>query len=76
MPVNWVEPVRYDVFEPDGTYLGAVVPPEEFEPFPRPVFEGDYVWTVTEDELGVERVVRFRITIPLPAPDRIRAQPS
>ncbi len=76
MPVNWVEPVRYDVFEPDGTYLGVVLPPDEFEPFPRPVFDGDYVWAVTEDELGVERVVRFRITIPLPAPDQIRAQPS
>jgi len=76
MPVNWVEPVRYDVFEPDGTYLGAVVPQEEFEPFPRPVFEGDYVWAVTEDELGVERVVRFRITIRPPGPDRIHVQPS
>jgi len=26
-PVIWVEPLRYDVFEPDGVYLGVVVPP-------------------------------------------------
>ena len=76
MPVEWVEPLRYDVFEPDGTYLGVVVPPVDFEAFPRPVFDGDLVWAVTEDDLGVERVVRFRITIPPPAPDQTRAPPS
>jgi len=61
--VTWVEPLRYDVFEPDGTYLGAVVPPDEFAPRPNPVFEGDHVWAVTRDELGVQRVVRFRIVV-------------
>ena len=63
MPVNWVEPLRYDVFEPDGTYLGAVVPPDGFSAFPDPIFDGDHVWAVTRDELGVERVVRFRIEV-------------
>ena len=29
--------------------------------FPAPVFDSDNVWAVTEDELGVERVVRYRI---------------
>ena len=62
-PVLWDQPLRYDVFEPDGTYLGVVVPPDEFSPFPDPVFDGDHVWAVTEDELGVERVVRFRIEV-------------
>ena len=61
MPVVWRESVRYDVFEPDGTYLGVVVPPDEFTPYVEPVFDGDHVWAVTRDELGVERVVRFRI---------------
>ena len=61
MPVVWREPVRYDVFEPDGRYLGVVVPPDEFTPYVEPVFDGDQVWAVTRDELGVERVVRFRI---------------
>ena len=60
-PVTWVEPLRYDVFEPDGTHLGVVVPPDEFTPYVNPVFDGDYVWGVTRDELGVQRVVRYRI---------------
>ena len=62
-PVSWVEPLRYDVFEPDGTYLGVVAPPDEFSPYVNPVFDGDYVWAVTRDELGVQRVVRFRIVV-------------
>ena len=61
--VTWVEPLRYDVFEPDGTYLGVVVPPDEFTPWVNPVFDGDHVWAVTRDELDVERVVRFRIVV-------------
>ena len=62
-PVTWPESTRYDVFEPDGTYLGVVAPPDEFSGGPDPVFEGDHVWAVTRDELGVERVVRFRIEV-------------
>ncbi len=62
MPVIWREPVRYDVFEPDGTYLGVVVPPDGTT-LSTAVFDGDYVWAVTEDELEVERVVRFRIVV-------------
>ena len=61
--VNWVEPLRYDVFEPDGTYLGVVVPPDGFFPYTNPVFDGDYVWAVTRDELGVQRVARYRIVM-------------
>lgn len=60
-PVTWEEETRYDVFEPDGTYLGVVVAPDEFSSFPAPVLDGDHVWAVTADELGVERVVRYRI---------------
>ena len=60
-PVTWEEDTRYDVFEPDGTYLGVVVAPEEFTSFPVPVFGSDHVWAVTVDEQGVQRVVRYRI---------------
>ena len=62
-PVSWHEATRYDVFEPDGTYLGAVDAPEDFQSFPPPVFDGDHVWAVTADEVGVERVVRYRIVV-------------
>lgn len=62
-PVTWEESTRYDVFEPDGTYLGVVVPPDGFAAFPDPVFDGDHVWAVTTDELGVQRVVRYRIEV-------------
>ncbi|WP_419165157.1 6-bladed beta-propeller [Candidatus Palauibacter sp.] len=62
-PVTWPSPLRYDVFEPDGTYLGAVNPAEGFVDYPQPVFDGDDVWAVTRDALGVERVVRFRIEV-------------
>ena len=62
-PVTWREPLRYDVFEPDGTYLGVVAPPDDFTPFVNPVFDGDHVWAVTRDELGVQRVVRYRIVV-------------
>ncbi|MDE2761405.1 MAG: 6-bladed beta-propeller [Gemmatimonadota bacterium] len=55
------ERIRYDVFEPDGAYLGAVDAPVEFKASVNPVFDGDHVWAVTRDELDVQRVVRYRI---------------
>ncbi len=60
-PVTWEEDTRYDVFDPDGTYLGVVVAPDEFTSFPVPVFGSDHVWAVAVDEQGVQRVVRYRI---------------
>ena len=62
-PVTWVEDTRYDVFEPDGTYLGVVVAPDEFTSFPVPVFGRDHVWAVTQDEQGVQRVVQYGIRV-------------
>lgn len=60
-PTRWVEPVVFDVFEEDGTYLGEVWAPEGFRSYPVPVFGTDHVWATTQDEMGVIRVVRFRI---------------
>ncbi len=61
VPDRWREPVAFDVFETDGTYLGRVRAPVELTTSPTPVFDGDRVWAVTRDELGVQRVVRFRV---------------
>ena len=55
------EQVRFDVFEPDGTYLGAVNTPADFRASINPVFDRNHVWAVTRGELDVQRVVRYRI---------------
>lgn len=59
-PPGFQEPVVYDVFEPDGRYLGQVEAPDGFSPLPV-VFRGDHVWAVTRDEWDVEYVVRYRV---------------
>jgi hypothetical protein len=58
------ERIAFDVFEPDGRYLGVVRMPEEFRTSPAPVLRGDTVWSVTRDSLDVQRVVRYRVTRP------------
>lgn len=61
-PRRWREPVAFDVFEPDGTYLGQVSAPAGFSIYPTPVFDGDRVWAVVRDELDVQYVTRFRVS--------------
>jgi len=58
---TWIEPVAFDVFEPDGRYLGMVRAPEGFARYPRPYMRGDTVWAVVRGELEVPYVVRFHI---------------
>lgn len=61
-PVNpYREPVRFDVFEPTGEYLGQVSTPQGFSLYPRPVFRGDTAWGVVRDEFDVQRLHRFRL---------------
>ncbi|MEJ2215776.1 MAG: hypothetical protein P8099_04085 [Gemmatimonadota bacterium] len=62
---RWREPVAFDVFEPDGTYLGRVNAPDGFRRYPNPIFRDDHVWAITRDSLDVEYVVRFRLSAPL-----------
>lgn len=62
-PTRWREPIAFDVFGEDGTYFGRVHAPDGFSAYPTPVIDGDYVWAVTRDELGVQRVVRFRVQV-------------
>jgi hypothetical protein len=56
--IPWREPVVYDVFEPDGRYVGRVRFPFEFGPW---LFQGDDVWGIFRDELDVEYVHRYRV---------------
>lgn len=60
-PVTWEEAIRFDVFEEDGIYVGAVLAPDEWSRRVEPVFGRDHVWGVTVDGLGVQRVVRYGI---------------
>lgn len=63
-PEVWKELVVWDVFEPDGTYLGQVRGPSSIETHPEPVIGSDHVWAITTDELDVEYLTRFLITRP------------
>ena len=58
---RWEEPVVWDLFEDDGTYLGQVRAPDGFRPHPEPVFGAQHVWAITTDELDVQYLTRFRI---------------
>lgn len=56
---TWRQPLAYDVFEPEGRYLGRVRPPPQTT---LRAMRGDHVWAVTRDSLDVEQVVRYRVT--------------
>lgn len=55
----------YDVFAPDGGYLGVVALPVRFAREPSPYFAGDAMYGVVVDpETDVQRVVRLRAAVP------------
>jgi hypothetical protein len=54
-------PALYDVYEPDGTYLGQVRVPAGFRSFVR---RGNHVWGVEIGDDDVPRVARYRIAWP------------
>jgi hypothetical protein len=68
----WVRPVttpeetgrRFDVFDPDGRFLVTVRADVSMASFPEPIIRQGFVYAVTEDELGVQFVVRVRIERP------------
>ena len=49
----------YDLFDPDGRFLGRVQLPVPMNAVRRVV--GDHIYGVTQDELGVPYVIRARI---------------
>jgi len=62
--VRWEEPPVFDLFDPDGRYLARIALPEGAVTWPWPVVRGDSMWLIVADELGVQRVVRYRIERP------------
>jgi hypothetical protein len=58
---TWLEPVAFDVFEPEGRYLGMVRAPRGFSAYPTPVIRGDTVWAVVRDDFDVPYITRFHI---------------
>ncbi len=58
---EWTEPKAYDVFEPDGQYLGRVPTPTRFYPH---WMKGDRVWGVLHGEYGQESVRRYHVRWP------------
>lgn len=51
----------WDVFDPEGRYLGVVTMPERFAP--RSI-HGEHIYGVARDELDVQYVVRLRLIRP------------
>jgi len=59
--VRYRSPVRFDVFDDAGRFLGPVRTPAGFQRFPVPIFRGDTVWALQEDSVGVPQLVRYRL---------------
>ena len=65
----WVRPTAqageedhlFDLFDPEGRYLGQIRSPFPVAPSAPLLVRGDTILAVTEDELGVGYVVRARI---------------
>lgn len=57
-PLRYREPQVWDVFAPDGRFLGQVALPYGFTLWAQ---RGDHVWGVQRDELDVQSIVRARI---------------
>jgi hypothetical protein len=55
---GWREPTVFDVFEPDGTFVGSVSVPYGFRLLKM---RGDLVWGVRINEDGVEFAQKWRI---------------
>lgn len=62
-PLRFREPVAFDVFAPDGRFMGHVRAPFSLQERPEPIIRGDTVWAVARDELGVATVVRYQLVL-------------
>ena len=55
---SWIEPSVYDIFEPDGTYLGEVRVPKGTRVM---IARRDSTWGTRQGDAGEVYVVRLRI---------------
>lgn len=55
------EPVVFDLFRPDGRFIGQVSAPGGLQLQPFPVFDEDRAWAVVTDVAGVPYVARYRV---------------
>jgi hypothetical protein len=69
----WVDAIRadtsetnrvFEIFDPEGRYLGEVRLPFAMLSYPVPLLRGDHIIAMTQDELGVPYLVRARIVRP------------
>lgn len=58
------EPVRFDIFDPQGKYLGRITGAERLLPVPAPVIRGGAFAAVAQDEAGVPFVLVMRVEKP------------
>jgi hypothetical protein len=65
---RWMEPLVFDVIEPNGRYVGQVRFPSEIEPrgsqgiAPIDVIRGDTVWARAVDSDGLDHVKRYIVS--------------
>ncbi|MEZ4425962.1 MAG: hypothetical protein R3E98_21380 [Gemmatimonadota bacterium] len=60
-----VGPTRYDVFAPEGRYLGSVTLPDGYRPIPEPVITRDRFVGVWADAMDVETVRVYALRTPV-----------
>ena len=69
----WVAPILpdtttlgrvFEIFDPEGRYLGRLRLPFAMQSNPAPLLLGDHLVAMTQDELGIPYVVRARIVKP------------
>lgn len=62
--IRFREPSSFDVFAPDGRYLGHVRIPQAFSSTPELIIRGDTVWAVNLDQMDVATIVRYQVVHP------------
>lgn len=60
--LEFFEPPAFDVFSATGRFMGRVNAPSNMLLDPEPVVRGDHLWAITQDDIGVPYIARFRVT--------------